>query len=192
MKTSSLVAGLGALAVAAVSVVALLPDNVAADIVAPKSRETCAAGPSLVCDAFQLGGTGPGRYRRVEVASRTCARFAEYPDGGTEAMGTETTPTRPRADVEIVEGSCAPAAQVVGARVLDGGVPFLAQACACKRATGTCEYRGADGGMVPAPVGKTLGPGYPPYEAWSGAGCVPKSCVELAGSSSWPSTCPRR
>lgn len=193
MKASTLV-GAAALAVAAVAVVALLPDeaSTAAAAPAPVFREACAAGPAMVCDAFQLGGAGPGRYRRVEVASTSCARFMEHPDGGSEGMGLETKPLRPRADVEIVEGSCLPAAQVVGPRVLDAGIPFLAQACACRRAAGTCQFRGADGGLADVPRGQTAGPGYPPYEAWSGAGCAPKSCVELAGNSSWPSVCPRR
>jgi len=50
-------------------------------------------------------------------------------------------------------------------------------ACACSPGPACL---GADGG--PAPQGLTL-------TTWSGM-CAPKSCVELAGVSSWPSGCP--
>jgi hypothetical protein len=53
--------------------------------------------------------------------------------------------------------------------------------CACS--TGSdCFLAGPE--QEPAPLGVTLQPG------WTGAGCKPKTCVELAGSSSWPEECP--
>ncbi|MBS2028711.1 MAG: hypothetical protein JST54_12490 [Deltaproteobacteria bacterium] len=52
--------------------------------------------------------------------------------------------------------------------------------CACSTGS-SCSL--SDGGA--APTGITLQPG------WAGAGCFPKACVELAGSSSWPQECPQ-
>jgi hypothetical protein len=69
-------------------------------------------------------------------------------------------------------------------------VTFLAQSCACRAATGTCQYTNDAGTLVTAPQGRTLGPGYPPFETFSGAGCIRKSCVELLGETSWPAACP--
>lgn len=59
---------------------------------------------------------------------------------------------------------------------IDGGAPWP---CACAR-DATCH--GPDGGTAALSV--TLQPG------WSGSGCRPKACVELMGTSSWPSECP--
>ncbi|MBM3992161.1 MAG: hypothetical protein FJ298_14295 [Planctomycetes bacterium] len=79
---------------------------------------------------------------------------------------------------------------VVGADVWDGGPqieiwrqghPSAPYPCACAK-DATCLN--ADGG--PAPSGLTLAAGQ-----WGGAGCLPKSCVELAGNSSWPAECPQ-
>lgn len=41
-----------------------------------------------------------------------------------------------------------------------------------------------DGGLVDAPLGVTLQPG------WVGAGCLRKACIELGGVSSWRPECP--
>lgn len=141
-------------------------------------REVCQAGPTLVCDAIERTAAGRGtvRYRRVEVASELC--------------GTETRPTKPRTGFELVPGSCVAAVDEAGTRSSDGGVKFLAQACACRAATGTCEYRNDAGTLTTAPQGRTLGPGYWPYDNFSGAGCVRKACVELMGETSWPTNCP--
>lgn len=59
--------------------------------------------------------------------------------------------------------------------------------CACRGASGICRVPLADGGIAPAPAGVTLDPG-----AWTGAGCVRKSCDEVQGEqgSSWPDECP--
>lgn len=54
--------------------------------------------------------------------------------------------------------------------------------CACAK-TYDCYVDLPDGGFQTAPSGVTLQPG------WSGEGCVRKSCVELAGQSSWPAEC---
>jgi hypothetical protein len=68
----------------------------------------------------------------------------------------------------------------------DGGtVPEVPDAPACACSSGAnCSAPLDDGGTGPAPLGVTLQPG------WSGTGCVPKVCTELAGFSSWPPTCP--
>ena len=73
----------------------------------------------------------------------------------------------------------------------DAGVPLrtraVRQACACRRASGICRVPNPDGGTdIAAPFAETLQPG------WSGLGCQPKPCVEIAGESSWPDNCPDR
>lgn len=60
----------------------------------------------------------------------------------------------------------------------DPAAPYL---CACAK-DATCLRN--DGS--PAAQGVTLGHGQ-----WQGAGCLPKSCVEFAGVSSWPQECPQ-
>lgn len=63
--------------------------------------------------------------------------------------------------------------------------------CACRRATGACKVRAPDGGLMDAPWGVTLGPGYP-HEEFGGQGCEPKVCRGLAGpgDGTWPEVCP--
>jgi|GEM_PF-4269649 len=57
--------------------------------------------------------------------------------------------------------------------------------CACS--TGAlCNMLDNNGVWRSATPGITLEAG-----KWSGSGCYPKSCVELAGVSSWPSACPQ-
>lgn len=63
----------------------------------------------------------------------------------------------------------------------DPAAPF---ACACAPADAGCLVPSDDGGTQLAPLGVTLQPG------WSGA-CARKPCVEFAGVSSWPDSCPR-
>lgn len=75
----------------------------------------------------------------------------------------------------------------------DANAPFP---CACSTGSscqvltpatdgGTDGFGVGPGVLVPAPLGVTLQPG------WVGAGCKRKSCVELAGTSSWPTeSCP--
>lgn len=197
MRLSTLaIAGLTAATVATVAAL-VAPGQPAQPLQAeePPARyvEGCAPGPALVCDAVEVAaaGRGPGRYRRVEVPSQTCTAD-KVTDAGTETVWREVVPTKPGARLEILAASCVPASTATGPRLLDGGVAFLSPACACRRATGTCQYRNDAGTLVTAPLGRTLGPGYPPFEVWSGAGCQPKACVELAGETSWPSACPGR
>lgn len=65
------------------------------------------------------------------------------------------------------------------------------QACACRRASGTCTWDPDGAGPMPsrpAPLGATLGAG-----TWAGTGCLRKYCgPELAGEQggSWPAECP--
>lgn len=66
-------------------------------------------------------------------------------------------------------------------RVWLQGQPDAPYLCACAKDAACLR---ADG--TPAPVGVTLGSGQ-----WQGAGCLPKSCVEFAGVSSWPKECPQ-
>lgn len=190
----------GVLLTAAVAIgVATVAALVAPDAEAPgharfvsdwEIKETC-ADATVVCDAADTSAAkGAGQYRRVEVAAQGCAVVKIWADGGVEGMGVVTRPIKPKAHVEVVQGSCVSAASVKSARSKDGGVSYLSQACACRKATGSCQYS-TDAGLVDAPMGRTLGPDYPPYGNWSGAGCQPKACVELAGSSSWPANCPR-
>lgn len=79
-----------------------------------------------------------------------------------------------------------------GAPVLEmwlQGHPSAPWACACSSGA-SCQWRpplypSGLGDLAPAPLGVTL-----PAGSWSGAGCVRKSCVELAGVSSWSASCP--
>jgi hypothetical protein len=79
--------------------------------------------------------------------------------------------------------------------VLDGGVcPYRFEAwlpatdapfpCACSTGS-NCQSLASDGGWATAPTGVTL-----PEGRWKGAGCFPKVCTELLGSTSWPGVCP--
>lgn len=74
------------------------------------------------------------------------------------------------------------------ADTVDGGAPWSC-ACALPVDAGSCTATVPirdDGGTqtVPAPTGVTLSAG-----AWSGSSCRPKTCVELAGFTSWPPEC---
>ena len=87
------------------------------------------------------------------------------------------------AGFEVVEGtqesSAGPASAQVEAWMRGKAGGFK---CACAK-DATCLYKGA--AALPAMKGNTLPPG-----SWSGAGCVPKTCVALAGREVWPSECP--
>lgn len=81
-------------------------------------------------------------------------------------------------DDDQVDACPAGAPQLEAWREGRADAPFL---CACAR-DATCLQ--LDGG--PSPTGLTLEAGQ-----WSGSGCLPKTCIEIAGSSSWPAGCPQ-
>lgn len=155
-------------------------------------RKTCLPGGAVVCDALEtsVGGRGAARYRSIEVATKECEVTRTWSDGGVETVALPVETVGPRVGLAVVPGSCVPAATVTGPRASDGGVWFLPHRCACRKASGACQYRNDAGALADAPQGRTLGPGYPPFESWTGAGCQPRSCVEMAGESGWPSNCP--
>lgn len=62
--------------------------------------------------------------------------------------------------------------------------------CACRKATGTCQARFKGGALQTAPLRTVLGPDYL-WSGFTGAGCEPMACQELAGDSAWPDVCPR-
>lgn len=141
-------------------------------------------GPTLSCDAVDPSAKKGSAYKRVRVHSRDVATYRVWPDGGTEGAGVESVPLG--GGYELVPGSCiATKAEPPG----DDKVALEEQPCACRKATGKCLVL-TDGGAVDAPKGLTLGPGYE-FETWTGDGCQPKACTELAGVSSWPTNCPR-
>lgn len=154
-----------------------------------EEKTTCLPGPSLVCDVLESSRRKGDRYRRAEVPSTSCVTYRVCLDGGVEQVASKTEGNSPRKGIHPVPGSCAPASAVLADRMDDGGVLFVQEACACS--TGKdCRYV-FDSGVVDAPRGRTLGPGYPPFEAWTGRGCHPKACTEMFGEPSWPPECPR-
>jgi hypothetical protein len=184
-----------ALTAAAVASVAALSGRVSDDVEpvkveAPKNVTHCAKGAQVSCDALEANGSPrKAKYRRVKIGSTDCAQYKLFSDGGVEVLRQWTETKSPRKGLEVVAGSCVGGADVVSA-VADGGVDFVPQECACRKARGEC-WVVLDGGAKLAPFGKTLGPGYPDNAVWSGDGCAPKACVELLGSSGWPTECPR-
>lgn len=191
MKLGHALALGGALTLGAI---AFLANQQSADVAGKETppARACTAGVLLVCDAIDSSATGKGsgRYRRVEVPSQDCIWEKTVSDGGRQTTLVERVVSAPAAPLNILRDSCRPATDETGTRSTDAGVKYLTQACACRRAAGVCQYKNDAGTLVPAPLGRTLGPGYPPFEEFSGAGCEPKSCVELLGESSWPTACP--
>lgn len=132
------------------------------------------------------GADGGRHYRRVVLDGRDCQQ------GG---LGLVVTDRRAylggawRGALDIIDGRCVVVAEDAQD---DGGDGFkeLPLECGCRGASGVCRYQLDDGGSAAAPSGVTLGPGYPPYEVFVGAGCVRKSCVEFFGDPSWPESCP--
>lgn len=172
-----------------VATVAALSDKTVPEpvrIEVPRVVTHCAKGGQVVCDALETGKKP--KYRRVKIGSTDCVRYKLFSDGGVEAERQWQETKSPRKGLEVVDGSCIGGATVTGSG--DGGVEFVAQACACRKPKGDCWVM-TDAGMEKAPFGKTLGPGYPPFDVFAGDGCVPKACVEFFGSSSWPAECPR-
>lgn len=150
----------------------------------------CGRGPKLICDVLDTTAKKGERYRRAETGSTECVTYKVWNDGGTEVTGHSNHPGNIHTGLETVPGSCVLSDSVKGERIPDGGVVFVAQDCACSTGKGECRYL-EDGGWSKSPKGKTLGPGYPPFENWAGGGCQPKACTELMGQSSWPTNCPR-
>lgn len=188
-KGALIVTAVAAVAVASVAALVSKDEGVALAPPPPKASVICSSG-LLVCDAIDSSGKKGDRYRRVEVPSTTCVAYNIYSDGGTVALSTQVEAPAPRKGMDVVPGSCVEAAGVKAPRVADAGVMHLPISCACKGATGTCQVIDANGKLLDAPKGKTLGPGYP-FTTFTGAGCVPKSCSELMGETSWPTACPR-
>jgi hypothetical protein len=185
------VAGLAVGAVAIASLAALSgkqEEQAPAKLEAPKLVTHCADGGMVACDALETGKKP--KYRRVKVGSTDCAQYKLFSDGGVEVERQWREAKSPRKGLEVVAGSCVGGADVTPSAE-DGGVAFVAQECACRKAKGDCWVL-TDAGAFPAPFGKTLGPGYPDFAVWSGDGCEPKTCVELLGLSGWPSECPKR
>jgi len=139
-------------------------------------------------DKLEARGVTTGRrYRRVVLDARDCRagglgliltdRRLYSGDGGFAEI------------VEVIDGRCT----VVGDDEADdggAGLKELPLECGCRKASGVCRYQLPDGGQVTAPQGRTLGPGYPPFETFGGAGCERKACIEFFGDSSWPESCP--
>jgi hypothetical protein len=67
------------------------------------------------------------------------------------------------------------------------GHPHAPFDCACSVnsdvADGGCLLS-ISGGALAAPTGRTLNSG-----TWTGEGCLPKTCVVLAGNDQWPPQC---
>jgi hypothetical protein len=184
-------AGLAVGAVVVASVAALSgksPEVAPVKVETPKVLTHCADGGQVICDALETGKKP--KYRRVKVGSTDCAQYKLFSDGGVEVQRQWREAKSPRVGLEVVAGSCVGGADVAPSTE-DGGVAFVAQECACRKAKGDCWVI-SDAGAQLAPFGKTLGPGYPERDVWSGPGCVPKTCVELLGLSGWPSECPKR
>lgn len=80
-------------------------------------------------------------------------------------------------------GGCAdPAACATGAKyapAVETDFP-----CACNSGS-NCTVLDGSGKSVAAPLGITMNAG-----TFSGAGCIPKACIEVTGTTSWPKTCP--
>ena len=121
------------------------------------------------CSASTPGRSSPGAYATVDLCWPRIDAGAAEPDlpGGMVALETTQAET-----------------------TYDGGPMFYAALassagpCACSSGSG-CSALGDDGGWAPAPTGLTLQPG-----AFTGAGCLLKTCVELSGIPSMPPGCP--
>lgn len=138
-------------------------------------KTQCAPGAQVVCDALDVADKKK-KYKRLRTSSTDCVSYKVFRDGGVESLGKTIHP-HSNQGMEAVFGSCR-----------EGGSPLFE--CACASGKKPCQYA-TDAGFVDAPKGKTLGPDYPPFQNWTGEGCVPKPCVELFGSPSWPAECPR-
>lgn len=108
------------------------------------------------------GGTKPRRYTQVTMRARLCGTDLVLPiQDDLDVFG----------QVELLtDAGLGPAR------------PQVDEQCACRRRGGVCRQR-SDGGVVP--LDTELQPG-----TFVGAGCVPKSCGEVAGEyDSMPEVC---
>lgn len=170
-KLLALVAALGVTAAGVVVYVAR-PGTKVADFV----DAGIAACPvvEVICPGVRAGV--PGSIR---------ARLRDCRAGG---MGFIARPLP--ADVELIAiERCRKApAEVLAAEGDTADEPFD---CACSSGSSCTVTSPTTGLPIAAPLGVTLGPGYA-FSSFSGAGCVPKACVALAGpgDNSWPVGCP--
>ena len=124
---------------------------------------------------------GADPYLSIQARGFTCA------DGGFVGpqLPTDLTIMDPSLCVNVGTGCTDPTLCVAPA---DGGfdpVKQVAEACACASSDGgTCTVPDGDGGWAAAPSGITL------RQPFSGIGCLPKACTEVAGITSWPKECP--
>lgn len=138
------------------------------------------------------------RYARPVFDARDCSAF----DAGlvlTDRRLYQGGEWDPPASLEFVDRARCKVLADAGVPD-DGGAGLreMAQECGCRKASGVCRYQLPDGGTAPAPFGRTLGPGYPPFETFGGAGCAPKACTALAAhdaqrrpvDETWPADCP--
>ncbi len=142
--------------------------------------------PSRLAGLEDRGQDAGKLYRRVVMDGRDCR---------AKGLGLVVTDRRFYVNdvwvngIEVMDGRCK---IVANAPADDGGTGLreLPLECGCRKAAGLCRYMLPDGGLATAPQGRTLGPGYPPYENFAGAGCAKKACVEFSGEVSWPEDCP--
>lgn len=132
---------------------------------------------SGLASAEVVGQWFPGWDGGVSYAVvRVCVNPAQDEDGGVQGLppGYDLLPDYEERGPEAYDGGPQVKVWLQG----DAAAPYL---CACAK-DATCLR--PDGS--PAAMGVTLG-----HSQWQGAGCLPKSCVEFAGVSSWPQECPQ-
>ncbi len=143
------------------------------------------ASDEMLAQLEERGADAGRLYRRIAFDARDCRGIEDagfvitdrrfYRDGGPPAF-------------DVIGDRCRIVAGVADAGDKPRELPLE---CGCRMASGVCRYQLTDGGTAPAPFRRTLGPGYPPFTIFSGAGCARKACEEFAGDSSWPEVCPR-
>jgi hypothetical protein len=140
-----------------------LPDDMAAKL-ADAGRSNGRKYHRLAIDVAQCGDAG------VIITDRFL-----YKDGGWLP------------GLSVIDGTCSVYADAGVAG--DAIVRTVPSPCACRKATGNCRYLLPDGGQPNLPFGVTGGP----PTLLGGGGCLPKSCVTIAGTSdeSWPGDCPQ-
>jgi hypothetical protein len=102
------------------------------------------------------------------------AQLVDWPAGVVEVQDDAT--------VTLRASPAAPSCQIA-IRLQGAASAQSVFKCACA-SDATCLWTGVDGGPNPGPKGLTFQPG-----TFSGAGCIRKPCVELAGHPSMPAAC---